>query len=1178
MTRARRSVQAGAAAALAVALAVWAGALGAQGGQPRSDLGVDGDAIAFRHMGEDQGLPSNTVFSVVQDDLGFVWAGTDQGLARLDGVGVVVHQHGRDSTSLSGNVVQALAAGGGGAVWAGTSVGLDLYDPAVERFRRVGDLGEVLALVPDGAGGAWAGTASGLAHVTAGGAVDLRERPSGLASDEVTALYLDGDDLWVGTRDGLAVRRGGRYRAFRPAGDGGRGLSVSAIAPGDDGRLLVATAGRSLLALDPASGRFSPVDVGSDIDAQNVTDVYQDAEGTVWASTLGGGLRRRAPGADGPTVYEPSPGDPGSLSGDDVSALMEDRQGVLWVATLSGLDRFDRARGTAVRLRHDPADPATIASDDVGAVLRTDDALWVGTDRSLDRSADGRTFERLALPAAGGRRQGVQALHQDRDGVLWAGTTAGLYRVDGTDLRPAGLPAGLGVAAVLDGDDGGLWLGTRRGLVRYDPDGGAPVALRHDPGRPTSLASDRVHALARDAGGALWVATDAGACRLDRPAGGGQFTCLRPDPSSPTALAAGPVYALRARRDGSLWLGTGSGFYRADTDDLAAGLVAYRAADTDLPGDVVTAVVEDEAGFLWLATNGGLSRFEPITGAFYRRPGTPAEQALGAAAARAPDGRLLFGGERGLIAFYPQTLRAVNPAAPQVVVTGVEVSGQPAEPGPDGVLAVAAPVADEVRLGPDQPYLSIHYAGLHFSNPSANTYRYRMDGLFDDWREVGTTREATFSALPAGRYTFTVQAANADGVGFGDHAASIGVVVSPPWWRTWWALLAFAGLAVAGLVRADRWQRERLLRKERERAERREAELRAETAEVEHRKATAEADRQRAEAEARAAEAAALQAENDRKAAEIERTRDVQAANDELARANDRLAQTNDQLETSLRELRQTQAQLVQSEKLASLGQLTAGIAHEIKNPLNFVNNFADLSVELAQELRDEIAGAADRPADEVLAEVEPLLGDLQDNARRIREHGQRADRIVRSMLLHSRGGASDRGRVDLNRFVDEYLNLAFHGARANDSGFTVAVEREFDDGAGEVEIVPQEFGRVLINLLTNAFHAVAEHARAAGPDYRPAVTARTRRDGDEVTVEVADNGTGIPATVREKIFEPFFTTKPSGQGTGLGLSLAHDIVTGVHGGRMEVDSAEGEGTTFRVILPAPGAAAPPAS
>ena len=197
-----------------------------------------------------------------------------------------------------------------------------------------------------------------------------------------------------------------------------------------------------------------------------------------------------------------------------------------------------------------------------------------------------------------------------------------------------------------------------------------------------------------------------------------------------------------------------------------------------------------------------------------------------------------------------------------------------------------------------------------------------------------------------------------------------------------------------------------------------------------------------------------------------------------------------------------------------------------------------------------------------------PLLDDLRDNCRRILEHGRRADGIVKSMLLHSRGGASDRGQVVLNAFVEEYVNLAFHGARANDSDFQVEVARDFDDQAGEVPIVPQEFGRVLINLLTNAFHAVIERARAEGAGYQGQVTVRTRRDGDEVTIEVADNGTGITDEVKAKIFEPFFTTKPTGEGTGLGLSLAHDIVTAMHGGRMWVESEPGQGTSFFVALP----------
>ncbi len=1164
--------------ALPAALALGAGLVLAAavfvGAQSGVGLGSeDRDDLSFRHLSVEQGLRNASVTSVEQDALGFIWIGTLDGLFRWDGVELrEFRRQAADSTSIGSNSVQVLAAVDGGDLWVGTDGGLNLYDAATESFQRIDGLpaDPIVALVADSVGGAWAGMIDGgLVHLDGDGAITEQARhdpsdPQSLPHDVVESLYLDPTGaLWVGTGNGLARREAaGRYRTFRPDSLD-RFATVSAIAQSERGTLFVGTLGTGLYSFNPSAGRFTLLDLGEETPstADAVTSVYEDRDGTVWVGTLGGGLRRLTPGTPEPTVYQAVAGDPGSLAGDEVTDVMEDRQGILWVATYNGLDRFDRARGTAVRLRHDPDDPTTLASNDVRSVLEASDGtLFVGTAETLDWSTDGRRFSHLQISIEGELvHYPVAALYQDDAGTVWVGAEGGyLYRfvdgrlqqvpvhlvAEGRELGAERNDSALSVSSLLEDSAGRFWVGTlSRGLGLYDRESNRMLFYGGRLGQAGALPDSRIRDIAEDADGRVWVATAGGLCRLDRASDTGEFTCFEGDdtPSDPVSL--------HTRADGTLWVGSMNGLFRLDTRAPEGGFTAYTTANSDLPGDQVHAIVEDEYGYLWLSTNDGLTRFEPVTELFTRRLGSgdAVDRSLNGAAALAADGRLYVGGTSGLLVFHPQRLVARNANPPQVVITGVEVAGQTVEPGGD-ILAVAAPVADRVELGPDQDYITFHFAALHFSDPAANSYRVRIEGIDGEgeWRDIGRTQSYPFNPPSPGRYTFMVQAANADGV-WSEQAASLEVVVHPPWWRTWWAILGFIALALFALARADRWQRARLLREERERAERRETELRAETAEAERRKAQAES--------------AALLAENERKAAELERARDVEEANAKLAAANERL-------ETSLRDLRATQAQLVQSEKLASLGQLTAGIAHEIKNPLNFVNNFADLSVDLADELQQELDGAKDQRVSELLEDVGPILDDLKENARRIHEHGQRADRIVRSMLLHSRGGSGERGRVDLNRFVDEYANLAYHGARANDSEFQVALVRDFDEAMGEVEIVPQELGRVLINLLSNAFHAVAIRARADGAGYEPEVVLRTRRQDDLAVIQIVDNGTGIPDAVRQRIFEPFFTTKPTGEGTGLGLSLAHDIVTQVHGGQMSVESIEGEGTTFTVTLP----------
>ena len=291
------------------------------------------------------------------------------------------------------------------------------------------------------------------------------------------------------------------------------------------------------------------------------------------------------------------------------------------------------------------------------------------------------------------------------------------------------------------------------------------------------------------------------------------------------------------------------------------------------------------------------------------------------------------------------------------------------------------------------------------------------------------------------------------------------------------------------------------------------------------------------------------------------------AANVGIALEN---AESYRELNKTLEDLKSTQDQLVTQEKMASLGQLTAGIAHEIKNPLNFVNNFADLNKELAGDLITDLNSARGKPVDDVFDDLFELATSIKMNAAQIAKHGLRADSIVQNMMQHASGGSTERFRVEVNAFVDEYIGLAYHGMRAQNPNLNVTIEKNFDEKAGNAEMSPQELGRVLLNLINNALYAVNERADSSnGQEYSPTLTVSTQRQNGQLEIRVTDNGTGIPDDVKEKIFEPLFTTKPTGSGTGLGLSLAFDIVTQSHGGDLAVESEVGKGTTFFVRIPA---------
>jgi len=533
-------------------------------------------------------------------------------------------------------------------------------------------------------------------------------------------------------------------------------------------------------------------------------------------------------------------------------------------------------------------------------------------------------------------------------------------------------------------------------------------------------------------------------------------------------------------------------------------------------------MVEDQEGYIWMNNLTGLTRLDPLTETveYFEIP-LDRFRSLDSFPASLPNGDIIFPGQGNYLRFDPSDLRSTQPVG-ETIITSVQA-------GTESYELLYSEVEEDIEIESAQNTLTFSFFGLDYRDPVSINYRYRILGAENErWTEVGTQRSVFIPNLPAGGYTFEVQSGSQFG-SFNGQTASLNFSILPPWWNTIPAYIVYL-LLIGGLIFGiDRRQRKKLIQKERERAREK----------------------------------------------ELEQAREIEKA---------------------YKNLKAAQEQLVQQEKLASLGQLTAGIAHEIKNPLNFVNNFSELSLELLDEIREEIRqmtgdgrpesekgkvkSESPSPAGEGRGEGEQgsdpdlileILNDIETNLKTIHKHGSRADSIVKSMLQHSRGGTGSMEPADLNGIIKEYVNLCFHGMRAGKHPINVDIDLQLDDSIGNVPLIAEDFCRVIVNLVNNAFDAMREKQGSGTKEqgtggYQPKLTIRTHQKDGAVTVEVEDNGPGIPDGMKDKILQPFFTTKKGTEGTGLGLSITNDIIK-AHGGNLSIQS-DSKGSTFVITIP----------
>ncbi len=557
------------------------------------------------------------------------------------------------------------------------------------------------------------------------------------------------------------------------------------------------------------------------------------------------------------------------------------------------------------------------------------------------------------------------------------------------------------------------------------------------------------------------------------------------------------INAIYEDSQGALWTGTGAGLflYNKETDSFSILPDEFSLFGNSYVGWLV----EDRDQNLWMPVARGIiklnkERNNPVL--YGKNQGVNFSLLSGFGYSR-KNGELVFSDTLGYYSFQPDQQQK-NIPAPVVTISNFLLSDLPVQPGPDGILKTPLSETKQIDLRHDQNTLSFEFSNIDFISQHSDTrLSYMLQNYDNNWRK-GDEKKAYYFNLPPGKYVFKVRAYNAAGV---MAEKNIDIIITPPWWKSWWAYTIFILLA-AGLLRDYIVFRSRKLKRENKVLEEK-VELRTE------------------------------------------------------------------QLNKSIQNLKSTQTQLVQSEKMASLGELTAGIAHEIQNPLNFVNNFAEVNTELIDEAEREINNGN-------IAEVKSIFNNIRENERKISHHGKRADSIVKGMLLHSRGSSGVKEMTDINSLADEYLKLSFHGLRAKDKSFNSSLKTDFDETLPKINIVPQDIARVLVNLFNNAFYAVSAKASsiaqtskersATAGGFDPTVWLSTQHANGFVEISVKDNGDGIPQKVIDKIFQPFFTTKPAGQGTGLGLSLSYEIIK-AHHGELKVDTTEGKGTSFTILL-----------
>lgn len=1147
-------------------------------------------------------LPRDTILALHQDRSGTIWVGTSGGLARFDPKTdsfTSWHHDLLDASSLSNDEVTAIYDDAAGNLWVGTNDGLNRLNSSDGRFSRFLHASDNLttlsdnrikSIVQDSSGLLWIGTEDGLNlfspstnsfdRYTSEYSRLLREEGGkktylGLPQPSINAIVEDrAGRLWLATNGGLVEYQRTKNVFVRYSHNSSLPNSlphdmITAILAGNDGRLRLATEGGGLIFFDPAAESFTTLQniaQGSNgLSSNYLSALLEDDRNILWLASHGGGVNkiRRNPfswyGVNAPPVNR--------LSDNHIKAVFEDRSGIIWIGTQNGLNRLDPS------LHALPPIPA--------------------------------------MPQSGLPHEHITAITQDSAGTLWFGTPAGLVRrsSDGTFSTLLHNPAvynsltSNSISALCPDPSGKIWIGTSGGgLNLYDPATGKFTPYRYNLHDPNTLSNNSVQSIVVDRRGILWVGTVDGLNRFDRTRD--EFIRYKHDYRDSNSLSNSNITALRVDSRGNLWIATwGGGLNRYD--DSTDKFNIYQQKD-GLSSNILLGLLEDRQGSLWLSSDKGLTKFDPQSGRYHVYNVSDGLQGneftLGACGASS-SGDLFFGGLNGLNRFNPQTIQD-STFTPKIILTRFKVFDR------EIPLANSDAAPNKVSLSYRDNYFSLEYTALDYMSPEKIKYAYRLEGFDSDWVYADTRRFASYTNLDGGTYTFHVKATNSDGV-WEEQGLKLQIEIGAPPWKTWWAYAAYLLLLGAGVYALMRYSSTRSAQLVEARAAAEIRKLWQAVEQSEHSILITDASGQIEYANYNFCQISGyeLSALKGRSAAEFSSAAHADAASasiwsplwdmlnpplerrqelfverqnaipywgliiispirnaqgvttsflftmgdiTDLKLAEQELADTNEELSQTLDELRNTQTELLRQEKMAALGELVAGVAHEINTPVGVGITAVSF---LEQQVNDFARLFETTPLRK--SDVQKFIEACRESSEIINLNLTRAAELVKSFKQVAVDQTAEQERV-FN--LDEYLRsilLSLHPALKK-TKITVAV-----DCPPELLLYsyPGVFSQIITNLVNNSL------LHAYHPGDSGTISIRAATEGQTLLLSYQDDGSGMPAEVLSRIFDPFFTTKRT-TGTGLGMHIVHNLVVQKLHGRIDVSSEEGRGFSCRLRIP----------